>query len=170
MLSPFVGRSAVERGKSAAIVVLLGLAVLSLQQVSSVRMTATRDQQDRDGATKVVRRFAIALTTYDYAHPAVQARELAAISSSAVSDRIAGAGGDVSAARASSIGDVIGTVIATSTSSRAEVLVRTSQIVSTAYSAAGTKLAGLLDVTVSRTPRGWTVTDYSWLASPGGEP
>ena len=109
-------------------------------------------------------------TAYDYAHPNVQITQLATISSSAVRDRVAGAAGDLVVARASSIGDVSDSFIARMTSSYVEVLVRTSQVVSAAYSAAGTKLAGLLDVTVSRTPQGWTVTDYSWLSSPGGAP
>src|SRR5437016_3418307 len=105
MLNVIVGRSRLERGKSAGIVVLLSLSVLSLVQLSSDRIASTRDQRDREWAMSIARRFALALTTYDYAHPGAQTQQVAPISSSAIRDRVADAAGDVASSRASSIGD-----------------------------------------------------------------
>ena len=56
------------------------------------------------------------------------------------------------------------------TDSQVEVLVETSQIVGGTYTPAGTRLVGLVDVTVSRSQGGLTVTNYRWLLAPANAP
>src|SRR5713226_1138321 len=94
-----LGRSSVERAKSIAIGVLGGLLVVSLWQLASGNARVAGDQQNRQAVTEVARRFAIGLTTYDYAHLAFQASELVAICSPVVWKRVAAASPDLVAER-----------------------------------------------------------------------
>jgi hypothetical protein len=165
-----VGRSSAERAKSIAIGLLLGLLVLSVWQLSIENAQANREDQAHRAAVDIAQRFASALTTYDFAHPGVQGLQIAALSTTAIRDRVFASSGDVVSARASSVGDVTDVIVATLTGSTATVLVTTSQVVSSTYTGTAATLAGLLDVTVGRSPRGWLVTDYRWLLAPGGPP
>jgi hypothetical protein len=165
-----LGRFGVEKAKSLAICLLVALLMISLRQVAVDRAEASRADQNRDAAAAVARRFAIALTTYDFAHPYYTLGLQGVDVSSAVDSRVGADVGDVVAAKASSIGDATGVVVATVTDARVEVLVATSQVVSGTYVQAGTRLVGLLDVTVSRSGTAWLVTDYRWLVAPGNQP
>lgn len=165
MLTAALGRSAIERWKSIAIVVLSVLLGAALCQASSGRSQAVRDDQARAAARDVARRFAVALTTYDYAHPAVQLAQVERLSSQSVVDRIRAAQEDVRSAEASSIGEVIGDHVATLNSPSVRVLVETKQVVSSSYSRSA-RLDGLLDVTVTAGSGSWRVVDYRWLVPP----
>jgi hypothetical protein len=165
-----VGRSTAERSKSIAIALLTGLLILALWQVANVTTQATRETHDRQVAADVARRFALALTTYDYAHPDVQAKQVATVSSQLVTERIRAASLDFKSARASSLGDVTDVVVASVTDTHGEVFVDTAQAVSHSYAEGETNLIGLLVVTVSRSGGVWLVSDYHWLLAPGSVP
>jgi hypothetical protein len=169
MLTLF-GRSAAERGKSIAIGILAGLLLLAMWQVWAARGEAIQQTQDRDAALAAAARFAAALTTYDFAHFDVYVAHVAAVSSPIVVERVRASNTDVVNAKASSIGDVTDALVAEVSTSRAEVLVGTSQVVSGSYTVAGTKLSGLLKVTVDRIGKAWIVADYSWLVTSVGSP
>jgi hypothetical protein len=161
-----LGRSKGERVKSAAIVVLASLLMISLWQLAAQNSEATRGNRLRDIASGVAQRFAIALTTYDYAHPNVQLVKIAAISSPVVRDRVSSASRDVVNARASSVGAASDPIVTTVSTSHAGVLVRTSQIVTAKFVAGGIELTGLLEVKVNRAGDRWVVGDYRWLVAP----
>jgi hypothetical protein len=150
VVAVFVGRSTVEQGKSLGIVLLAGLTAVSLWQVANARAVAVGDQQARASVESISERFAIALTTYDYAHPAVQAGQVAAVSAPSVRERVGTASRDLVLARASSFGEATGAVVSVLTSDRADVLVRTSQVVSGSYEVTTARLYGLLEVRLSR--------------------
>lgn len=165
-----VGQSAVERAKSITIFLLLGLLALSLWQMSTEDANAARDDQNRRASADVARRFAIALTTYDFAHPDIQLRQLATVSSSSVRDRVEAASSDIVSGRVSSLGEATSTVVLRLSDSRSDVLVATSQVVSGTYLGASAKIAGLLSVSVVPSGTAWVVIDYSWLEAPIGVP
>ena len=167
MLNLF-GRSAAERAKSVAISVLAGLLLLALWQLETQSALAMREDQNRQVAVNVAQRFAIALTTYDYAHPNVQLVTVAAVSSVAVQERVRAAAGDVVAAKASSLGGVIDAIVTNLTAAKADVLLETAQVVGGSYAETGTTLRGLLKVTVGQTGGGWVVVDFRWLLAPSG--
>ena len=161
-------RSVSERAKTVAISVLAGLLLLALWQLESQSALTTREDQNRQVAVDVAQRFAIALTTYDYAHPNVQLDTVAAVSSVAVQERVRAAAEDVVAAKASSLGEVTDSVVTNLTASKADVLLETAQVVGGSYAESGTTLRGLLEVTVGQPGGGWVVVDFRWLLAPSG--
>jgi hypothetical protein len=165
-----LGRSSVERWKSMAIGFLAGLLLLAMWQVWAARAEANQQAQDRDAALRVAGRFAAALTTYDFAHIDVYVARVAALSSAVVVERLRASYSDVVSAKASSIGDVTEAFVAELSNSHAEVLVGTSQVVSGNYTVIGTKLIGLIKVTVDRLDKAWVVADYRWLSTSVGPP
>jgi hypothetical protein len=170
MLRSLGGQTVIERSKSLIVVFLAALAAISLLQTSMDRITIVRGQQDRENATDVATQFAVAVTTYDFAHPSVQLSEIGALSSASVFRSVVAASTDLVGAKASSVGAVTKVYVATVTGRQIEVLVRTSQVVGNTYVRSGTELAGLLDVTVSGMSTRWIVTDYQWLIAPAGAP
>jgi hypothetical protein len=165
-----VGRSTTERAKSITIGLLTGLLMLSLWQVSTGNAQANREDQNRQGATDVARRFAMALTTYDYAHPEVQRLNVAAVSSQTVQGEVSSALSDLVALRASSVGDVRDSIVSGLTDTDARVIVNTSQVTHSRDVLTATQTQGLLEVSLSQSPRSWMVTDYQWLVVPGIAP
>jgi hypothetical protein len=125
-----------------------------------------REQEDRQHAAEVARRFSVALTTYDYAHLDVRLATIASITSAAVRTQVVAASRDVGTAKASSLGDAFKVVVVNATDSLAEVLVETSQLVRNVYVQSATRLAGLLDVTVAREDGVWLVSGFRWLLVP----
>lgn len=61
-------------------------------------------------------------------------------------------------------------VVVAGTGDQADVLIRTSQVVSGNYVASGTTLIGFLDLALSRWGSGWIVTQYRWLLPPSNAP
>jgi hypothetical protein len=165
MLTAALGGSAIDLGKSIAIVVLAVLLGAALCQASTGRSQAVRDDQARAAARDVARRFAVALTTYDYAHLEVQLAQVERLSSATVVQRIRSAQDDVGVAQASSIGEVESDHVAMQSRLSARVLVETKQVISNSYPKAA-QLKGMLDVTVAAGRDGWTVAEYRWLAVP----
>jgi hypothetical protein len=143
--------------------------MVCLLQLSTVNAKAVREDQDRRVATDVAVRFAVALTTFDYAHPNVQVLQVAALSWQVVQGRVAASIDDIAATKASSVGNVSESIVLRLIGFQAEVLVRTSQVVTSTYTA-GTRMAGLVDVTVRRSSGRWMVSDYRWLVAPSNSP
>jgi hypothetical protein len=166
MLTLF-GQSVAERAKSAAIAVLSILLGVSLFQVSSDRMQTDQDMRDKEAARDVARHFAVALTTYDYAHENAQAMLLKAVSSAEVSERVCAAWLDVQAAKAASIGEVTADTVVIASRAEIGILLWMSQVVSSSFAASGATLVGLLDVTVHQVEGRWIVSDFRWLLIPG---
>jgi hypothetical protein len=163
-----LGRPGTDRAKSIAIGVLAGLLLLALWQLETQSALATREDQSRQVAVNVAQRFAIALTTYDYAHPNVQLVTVAAVSSVAVQERVRAAASDVAAAKASSLGGVTDAIVTNLTASKASVLLETIQVIGGSYAETGTTLRGLLEVTVGQPGGGWVVVDFRWLVALSG--
>ena len=170
MLRSLFGRSVLERAKTIAIAGLAVLLVLFAWQLSADQVQSRQDIRDRQGASDVARRFAIALTTYDYAHPEVQLEQIAAISSPGLRNRISAAFADIGGARASSLGEITALDVVALNGGVAHVLVRTSQVVSGAYVMTGTTVTGLLDLALIRLGGGWIVSQYRWLVAPSNAP
>ncbi len=144
--------------------------MLSLWQVSTENGQAQRADLVRQVVADIAGRFAIALTTYDYAHLNVQLLQVGKVSSPPVRDRVIISSSDVASAKASSLGEVSDSIVVSLTSFRADVLIGTSQVVKNTFTVAGTTLTGLIDITVSRLNGDWLVTDYRWLLAPGSTP
>jgi hypothetical protein len=168
MLNLVVGRSALERGKAAAILLLAGLLAISLWQVSADRALGAQENEARSAASALARQFALALTTYDYAHPDLQLINVQAVSSQAIRDRVRAASIDLVTARASSVGEVTEMVVISVSIDRVEVLTYTSQVVSGSYVSGALSLTGLLDIIVSKPKADWVITGYQWLLPPEG--
>jgi len=163
-----LGRPGADRAKSVAIGVLAGLLLLALWQLATESALASREDHDRQAAVAVAQRFAIALTTYDYAHPNVQLVAVVAVSSVSVQERVRTASTDIVAARASSLGGVSDAVVTNLTPSKGNVLLETTQVIGGGYAETGTTLRGLLEVTVGQPGGGWAVIDFRWLLAPSG--
>jgi len=165
-----LGRSAAERLKSVTIVLLTAVLVSLIWQMSNQGAAAASDQAERDAAVAAAWRFAIALTTYDFAHPDVQVSQVGAVSSVSVRDRVRMATADLVAAKASSVGDPISAMVVSEIKSTVNVVVRTSQVVSGSYVRTGVVFVGLLSVTVTLSNGRSVVTDYRWIESLTTEP
>jgi hypothetical protein len=169
MLNLF-GRSTTERAKSIAIGLLAALLVISLWQLWTATSQASHNDRNRQVATDLARQFAIALTTFDYAHEDVQRLSIAALSTPVVQRRVGRALPDLVALRASSHGDVRDSVVSSLTSTKAVVIVSTNQLFTSRNNLTATRLQGLLEVRLSQSPQSWVVTDYRWLEAPVDAP
>lgn len=171
MLKSAIGRSRLERGKSALIVALATGLVLSLVELGGERAATGQQRNDVERAGAVAREFALALTTYDYAHLSAQRSALVDIASESVMNQIASATRDVVNGRAWSTGDVTETTVVWARYSAARVLVSTSQLTGNFNTVQNTaRLLGLLDLTLKSIDGTWIVTAYSWRLSPSDEP
>jgi hypothetical protein len=164
MLNALVGRSRIEGAKSIAIAALTVLLAVSLWQVSAGQAQAQQEMRDRNAAAEIAGRFAVALTSYDYAHLDVQQRELRGVASNDVIAVITRSSGDVQAAKATSIGTVIRSWIVGFESAHADAIVRVSQVEDSTFVAAPTVQSSLLDVRIADTRGGWQVVGFEWLS------
>lgn len=144
----------------------MGLALLttvSLVQVAVERSHGGQPQQGRSQVLSAARDFAIALTTYDYAHPDVQERRLAEVAAPTVVTRVRSAQPDLRQYQASSLGETPELWLQAFDGRSADVLVRTHSTVQSIYSPPGTKASGLITCRVQEQQNRWHVTDYRWL-------
>jgi hypothetical protein len=166
MLTRLVGQSGIERAKTVAVAVFATLWTLALIQAWTSGEDSNRLRQDRQASVEVARQFALALTTYDFAHPDLQLRALSQVSEPGVVRAVATASNDLEAAKAASVGGVLNTVLIASDSSESQILVRTSQVARSDFSDGSSVLTGLLEVTVTNMEAGWKVSAYEWLRVP----
>ena len=164
MLTRLIGRTPLEIGKSISIVVLAVVALLAAVQLS-VERTRTQGpgDQGRGQALSTARSFALALTTYDYAHPQVQENNLNAVAVPAVVSKVRSAEPDLVQYQASSVGDQPDLWMQDFDGHQARVLIRTRSTMQSTYAPAGTKTSGLVSCLVEDRSGGWRVTDYQWL-------
>ena len=163
MLNQLIGRTPVEIGKSVALLALAVLTTIALVQVAVERSHGNQTQQGRSEVIGTAREFAIALTTYDYAHPEVQWRRLESVAAPAVVDRARSAEPDLKQYQASSLGQAPEIWLQEFDGRSAQVLVQTHSLVQSVYSPPGTKASGLMTCRVEQERDGWRVTDYRWL-------
>jgi hypothetical protein len=163
MLNQLIGRTPVEVGKSVGLLALAVLTTIALVQVSVERSHGNQTQQGRSEVVSTAREFAIALTTYDYAHPDVQWRRLSSVAAPTVIEKARGAEPDLLQYQASSLGESPEIWLQDFDGRSGQVLVRTHSIVQSVYSPPGTKASGLMSCRVEQLREGWRVTDYRWL-------
>ena len=163
MLSRVVGRDPVEVGKSAALVLVALVAAIALEQLAAARSGQTSDQADRAAVLVVAAEFGRELTTYDYAHPEVQANRLAPLATRAVQDEVRRAAPDLVLYQAVSIGGAPDAYLQTLDGDGARVLLQTRSAMQSRYLPPGTRTTGLLLCDVRREGSGWRVSNYRWL-------
>lgn len=166
MLTVLVGRDRVERARTVVAVVFAVIALISLGQVVADRSASTGDAIARAAALDTARRFAVALTTYDYAHPDVQKRQLEQVADPVVVEQATAAVPDMRDLAATSIGDVAGISIASFNSGSASMLVKTDQVVSNNLVGRGRKQSGMLDCELHSRNGTWIVSSFHWAIAP----
>jgi hypothetical protein len=163
VLNRLIGESPVEVGKSIALGFVTLMALIALQQLAANRSSQTTDQVDRGAVLSVSARFGQALTTYDYAHPAVQRNQLDPLVTPSVRDRVGAALPDLASYRAVSVGETAGVYVQSLDGDRAQVLVETRSTMQSTYAAPGTRSTGLLLCDLERQSSSWRVSGYRWL-------
>lgn len=163
LLAGLIGRTPVEVAKSVALVVLAALTAVALVQLSMERTQGRQEEHGRSEAISTARTFGLALTTYDYAHPDVQWRQLSAVAAPQVVARARSAEPDLARYQASSLGQSPEVWMQEFDGRSAQLLVRTHSTVQSVYSPPGTKASGLFSCRVEQGRGGWRVTDYRWL-------
>lgn len=163
MLSALVGRTPVEVAKTVLLVFVSLMAAIALQQLAANRSTQNAGREDRSAVLSVARDFGRELTTYDYAHPDVQANRLAPLVTGQVLDKVRRAFPDLALYHAVSVGEPPDAYVQTVDADRARVLLQTRSVMQSQYLAPGTRSSGLLLCDLRRSDSGWRVYDYRWL-------
>jgi hypothetical protein len=163
VLTAFVGRTRVEMAKTGLLLFVALIAVIALQQLASTRSTQTATDDDRATVLGVASDFGQGLTTYDYAHPDVQANQLTQIATPQVLAQVRGAFPDLALYRAVSIGQVPEVYLQTLDVDHAQVLVQTKSTMQSQYLPSGTVTTGLLVCDLTREGSEWRVGGYTWL-------
>ncbi|HXM53974.1 MAG TPA: hypothetical protein VOB72_01195 [Candidatus Dormibacteraeota bacterium] len=163
MLTRLLGRGPVELGKTIVLVFLALIAAVALQQLATTRAAQTAGQADRVAVIELATDFGRELTTYDYAHPDVQANRLAPLTTRQVQDKVKQAFPDLALYQAVSVGDRPEAYVQTLAGDHAQVLLQTRSTMQSQYLPPGTRTSGLLLCDVRRGPSGWRVSDYRWL-------
>ena len=152
-----------EVAKTVLLVFVSLMAAIALQQLAANRSTQNAGREDRSAVLSVARDFGRELTTYDYAHPDVQANRLAPLVTGQVLDRVRRAFPDLALYRAVSVGEPPEAYVQTVDADRARVLLQTRSVMQSQYLAPGTRSSGLLLCDLRRSDSGWRVYDYRWL-------
>jgi hypothetical protein len=163
VLNAFVGRTPVELAKTGLLLFVILIAAVALQQLASTRSTQTVNEADRAAVLGVATDFGQELTTYDYAHPEVQANRLAPLATPQVLTQVRGAFPDLALYRAVSIGQVPDVYLQTLDLDHARVLVQTKSTMQSQYAPPGTVTDGLLVCDLARNGSEWRVEGYKWL-------
>ena len=163
MLNRLVGERPIEVAKTILLVFVTLIAAIALQQLAATRSNQTTGQSDRAAVLQVAGDFGQQLTTYDYAHPEVQANRLGPLATRSVLDRVRKAFPDLALYKAVSVGQRPETYLQTLDSDHAEVLVMTHSTTQSQYAPPGTRSSGLLLCEISREGSNWRVSDYRWL-------
>jgi hypothetical protein len=164
-LNRLVGRDPIEIGKTLLLAFLAVMLAIALQQLTAARSQVTVGAADREQVLSLARDFGQALTTYDYAHPEVQANHLASLATAGVVARVRQSWPDLVQAQAASIGQVPDAYVQELDADRGSVLLRTHSLGQSRFTAPGTSSSGLLLCTVQKTGSGWRVVDYQWLTA-----
>ncbi len=163
MLNHLVGERPVEVTKTVLLVFVTLIAAIALQQLAAARSSQTSGRGDRAAVLGVARDFGQELTTYDYAHPDVQANRLEPLVTHQVRDRVRRAFPDLALYEAVSVGETPDAYLQTLDSDHAQVLLQTRSTMQSQYVPPGTRSTGLLLCDVQREGSSWRVSDYQWL-------
>ena len=163
MLNRLIGERPVEVGKTVLLVFVTLIAAIALQQLAATRASQTTGQADRSAVLGVASDFGRELTTYDYAHPDVQANRLAPLATRPVVERVRRAFPDLALYKAVSVGETPAAYLQMLESDHAQVLLKTRSTMQSQYTPPGTRTTGLLLCEVQRERAGWRVNDYQWL-------
>jgi hypothetical protein len=163
VLNRLIGSDPIEVGKTALLLVVAIIAALALQQLATTRSSQTAGTTDRAAVLGLATDFGRELTTYDYAHTAVQVNRLQPLVTSEVMDKVRAAYPDLSAYRAVSVGETPDVYLQALEADQGQVLVQTRSIMQSQYLPPGTMTRGLLLCSVRRQGSGWRVSDYQWL-------
>jgi hypothetical protein len=163
VLRRLAGGGPIEVGKSALLVFVTLIAAVALQQLAATRSGQTSSQADRAAVLGVAGDFGRELTTYDHAHPDVQANRLSPLVTRSVADQVRRALPDVALADAVSVGEAPDAYVQTLDAEHAQVLLQTRSTMQSRYVPPGTRTSGLLVCEVRRSGVGWRVDSYRWL-------
>lgn len=163
MLTRLVGRGPVEVGKTVVLAFVTLIAIVALQQLAATRSDRTAGEADRGTVLDVATSFGRELTTYDYAHPDVQANRLGPLTTASVREDVKRAFPDLALYRAESVGDRPDAYLQTLDADHAQVLLQTRSTMQSQYVPAGTRTSGLLVCDLTRSASGWRVSGYRWL-------
>jgi hypothetical protein len=163
VLDELVGRTPVEVAKSILLGGLLITTVIALVQASAERSQGNQGQQARTAVLATAKEFGVALTTYDYAHPAVQESRLAGVAVPDVVGKVRSAEPDLVQYRASSLGEAPDLWMQDFDGHTARVLIKTRSTIESSFAPPGTKASGLVSCQIEAQSGGWRVTSYQWL-------
>jgi hypothetical protein len=163
LLNELIGRTPLEVGKSIALGVLALVTAVALLQLAAERTQGRQGDRGRTEVASTARDFALALSTYDYAHPDVQRHRLAAVALPQVVEKVRSAEPDLQQYQASSIGQTPDVWVQDFNGSSARVLIRTKSTMQSTFAPPGTRASGLVSCQVEQRSGAWRVTDYQWL-------
>ncbi|HSR26626.1 MAG TPA: hypothetical protein VLW53_23945 [Candidatus Eisenbacteria bacterium] len=163
MLNRLIGRDRVEVGKTVLLAIVTLIAAIALQQLAATRSSQTSGQADRTSVLGLASDFGRELTTYDYAHPGVQASRLAPLATRQVQDQVRRAFPDLALYQAVSIGEMPDAYLQYLDRDHARVLLQTRSTMQSQYVPPGTRTSGLLLCDLQREGSGWRVSSYRWL-------
>ena len=163
MLNELIGRTPLEVGKSIALGVLALVTAVALLQLAAERTQGRQGDRGRTEVVSTARDFALALSTYDYAHPDVQRQRLAAVALPQVVEKVRSAEPDLQQYQASSTGQTPDVWVQDFNGSTARVLIRTKSTMQSTFAPPGTRASGLVSCQVEQRSGAWRVTDYQWL-------
>jgi len=163
MLSRLAGRGPVEVTKTILLAFVAMIAAVALQQLAATRSDRSSSQADRAAVLDVATDFGQELTTYDYAHPAVQANRLAPLTTPQVQSHVKRAFPDLGLYRAVSVGERPDAYLQTLDQDQSRVLLQTRSTMQSQYVPPGTTTTGLLLCDLTRDRNGWRVSGYRWL-------
>jgi hypothetical protein len=162
-LTRLIGRDPVEVAKTLLLAFLALMLLIALQQLAAARSQVTVGETDRQEVRSLAQDFGQALTTYDYAHPEVQANHLAPLTTVHVLDKVRQAWPDLAQAQAASVGQAPDVYVQELDANRGSILLKTHSLGQSRFTAPGTSSSGLVLCTVQKTGSGWRVADYQWL-------
>ncbi len=163
MLSRLIGHGPIEVGKTILLAFVALIAAVALQQLAAARSDRTSGQADRAAVLTLAADFGKELTTYDYAHPDVQANRLAPLTTAQVQAQVKRAFPDLALYKAVSVGERPDAYLQTLVDGHARVLLQTRSNMQSEYVPPGTKASGLLLCDIRRERSGWRVSGYRWL-------
>jgi hypothetical protein len=163
VLNQLIGRTPLEVGKSIALGVLALVTTVALLQLAGERTQGRQGERGRTEVLSTARDFALALSTYDYAHPDVQLHRLTAVAVPQVVEKVRSAEPDLQQYQASSVGQTPDIWVQDFNGSSARVLIRTKSTMQSTFAPPGTRASGLVSCQVEQRSGGWRVTEYQWL-------
>lgn len=167
MLNVVLGRDRIERSRSVALLATLLLAGAALLQLQWERSSATVRDRDEAAVQDVSRAFAVALTTYDYAHPDVQLRHLEQLADPSVVGKVQSTAQDLVRSRASAVGEATRVSVTSLNGDAASTIVEVRETMSNSFLASPREASAVLTCELRQLAGGgWRIRSFDWLAIP----